>query len=100
MGACLLMWRLMLGSQEAVRLLGKADPTEMVEPKMSMTNGLTAGLPLRGIKDSACRFSMDRGRDDPGEATLRSSTMNTAKERSTLATLQAQRQSLRRELAI
>src|SRR5258708_3707414 len=72
----------------------------MVEPDMSMTNGHTAGLPGHGVKDSACRFSMDRGRDDPRDDRWRSSTMDTAKKSSTLATLRAQRQSLRRELAI
>jgi len=72
----------------------------MVAPDMSMTKGQSAGLHRRGVKDSACRFSMEGGRDDPKDDRWRSTTMDTTKERPTLATLQAQRQSIRRELAI
>src|SRR6516162_2188054 len=99
-GACHLMSGNMLSSQEAVHLLGKGQSYEMIEPNMPMTKGQTAGLPRRGLKGSAWCFSMDRGRADPKDDRWRSTTMYTTKDRSTLATLQAQRQTLRRELAI
>ena len=47
-GACLLMSGNMLSSQEAVRLLGKGQSYEMIEPNMPMTKGQTAGLPSAG----------------------------------------------------
>ena len=99
-GACLLMSGYMLGSQEAVDLLGIGRSYEMIERNMPMTKGQTAGLPRRGVKGSAWCFSMDRGRADPRDDRWRSTTMDTTKDLSTLANLEAQRQSRRRELAI
>jgi len=99
-GACHLMSGNMLSSQEAMHLLGKGQSYEMIEPNMPMTKGQTAGLLRRGLKGTAWCFSMDRGRADPRDDRWRTTTMDTTKERPTLATLQAQRQSLRRELAI